>query len=41
MGTSIGIDHVAGGTDPDGVYEFVVREADDAMYAEKSARPGA
>jgi diguanylate cyclase (GGDEF)-like protein len=39
VGTSIGIGHVEGGADPDTVHEFVVREADDAMYAEKSARP--
>jgi diguanylate cyclase (GGDEF)-like protein/PAS domain S-box-containing protein len=38
LGTSIGIGHVAGGAEPEQVVERVVREADDAMYAEKSAR---
>ena len=46
VGLSIGIGSVAGGDHPGDVYERVVREADDAMYADKlrrrrSARPEA
>ncbi|WP_448626296.1 diguanylate cyclase domain-containing protein [Geodermatophilus sp. URMC 64] len=38
VGMSIGIGSAPGGSDPDEVYERVVREADDAMYADKAAR---
>jgi diguanylate cyclase (GGDEF)-like protein/PAS domain S-box-containing protein len=38
IGLSIGIGSVAGGLEPADVYEGVVREADDAMYADKSRR---
>src|SRR3954453_1580076 len=38
VGLSVGIGSVAGGDDPADVYEGVVREADDAMYADKSHR---
>jgi diguanylate cyclase (GGDEF)-like protein/PAS domain S-box-containing protein len=38
VGLSIGIGSVAGGDHPGDVYERVVREADDAMYADKARR---
>ena len=38
VGLSIGIGSVAGGLEPGEVYERVVREADDAMYADKAHR---
>jgi diguanylate cyclase (GGDEF)-like protein/PAS domain S-box-containing protein len=38
IGLSTGIGVAPGGTDPGEVYERVVREADDAMYADKAAR---
>ena len=38
IGLSIGIGSVAGGVEPGDVYERVVREADDAMYADKTRR---
>jgi diguanylate cyclase (GGDEF)-like protein/PAS domain S-box-containing protein len=38
IGLSIGIGSVAGGLEPGDVYEHVVREADDAMYADKARR---
>ena len=38
VGLSIGIGSVAGGVHPGDVYERVIREADDAMYADKSRR---
>ncbi|MFW3170345.1 diguanylate cyclase domain-containing protein [Geodermatophilus sp. CPCC 206100] len=38
LGMSIGIGTVAGGTDPELAYELLIREADDAMYADKAAR---
>ncbi|MGY1823590.1 diguanylate cyclase domain-containing protein [Geodermatophilus sp. SYSU D00079] len=38
LGMSIGIGTVAGGTDPELAYELLIREADDAMYADKTAR---
>jgi diguanylate cyclase (GGDEF)-like protein/PAS domain S-box-containing protein len=38
IGLSIGIGSVAGGLEPGDVYEGVVREADDAMYADKTWR---
>ena len=38
VGLSIGIGSVTGGDDPGDVYERVIREADDAMYADKSRR---
>jgi diguanylate cyclase (GGDEF)-like protein/PAS domain S-box-containing protein len=38
VGMSIGIGSASGGADPDAVYERVVREADDAMYADKARR---
>src|SRR5215207_1730996 len=38
VGLSIGIGSVAGGDHPGDVYERVVREADDAMYADKVRR---
>jgi diguanylate cyclase (GGDEF)-like protein/PAS domain S-box-containing protein len=41
VGLSIGIGSVPGGEEPANVYERVVREADDAMYRDKSRRRGA
>jgi diguanylate cyclase (GGDEF)-like protein/PAS domain S-box-containing protein len=38
VGLSIGMGSVAGGLEPGDVYERVVREADDAMYADKARR---
>ncbi|WP_116452028.1 GGDEF domain-containing protein [Blastococcus litoris] len=38
VGLSIGIGSVAGGEQPGDVYEQVIREADDAMYADKALR---
>src|SRR5687768_4258838 len=38
VGISIGIGSAPGGEDPGTVYERVVREADDAMYADKANR---
>jgi diguanylate cyclase (GGDEF)-like protein/PAS domain S-box-containing protein len=38
VGLSIGIGSVTGGDHPGDVYERVVREADDAMYADKARR---
>jgi diguanylate cyclase (GGDEF)-like protein/PAS domain S-box-containing protein len=38
VGISIGIGSAPGGEDPGEVYERVVREADDAMYANKASR---
>jgi diguanylate cyclase (GGDEF)-like protein/PAS domain S-box-containing protein len=38
VGLSIGIGSVTGGDHPGDVYERVVREADDAMYADKAQR---
>jgi diguanylate cyclase (GGDEF)-like protein len=38
IGLSIGVGSVAGGLEPGDVYERVVREADDAMYVDKSRR---
>jgi diguanylate cyclase (GGDEF)-like protein/PAS domain S-box-containing protein len=38
LGMSIGIGTAPGGADPDEVLERVVREADDAMYADKMGR---
>jgi len=38
VGLSIGIGSVAGGDHPGDVYERVIREADDAMYADKLRR---
>jgi diguanylate cyclase (GGDEF)-like protein/PAS domain S-box-containing protein len=38
VGISIGIGSAPGGEDPGEVYERVVREADDAMYADKAHR---
>jgi diguanylate cyclase (GGDEF)-like protein/PAS domain S-box-containing protein len=38
IGLSIGIGSVGGGLEPVDVYERVVREADDAMYADKAHR---
>jgi diguanylate cyclase (GGDEF)-like protein/PAS domain S-box-containing protein len=38
IGISIGIGSAPGGADPDELYERVVREADDAMYADKAGR---
>jgi diguanylate cyclase (GGDEF)-like protein/PAS domain S-box-containing protein len=38
IGLSIGVGSVAGGLEPADVYERVVREADDAMYADKARR---
>jgi diguanylate cyclase (GGDEF)-like protein/PAS domain S-box-containing protein len=38
LGMSIGIGVAVGGSDPDEVLDAVVREADDAMYADKSER---
>jgi diguanylate cyclase (GGDEF)-like protein/PAS domain S-box-containing protein len=40
IGISIGIGSAPGGGDPDACYERVVREADDAMYADKAGRRG-
>jgi diguanylate cyclase (GGDEF)-like protein len=36
LGISIGIGAASGGADPEEAYERVVREADDAMYADKA-----
>jgi diguanylate cyclase (GGDEF)-like protein/PAS domain S-box-containing protein len=38
VGLSVGMGSVAGGLKPGDVYERVVREADDAMYADKARR---
>jgi diguanylate cyclase (GGDEF)-like protein/PAS domain S-box-containing protein len=38
IGLSIGIGQASGGTDPEDELERVVREADDAMYADKAER---
>jgi diguanylate cyclase (GGDEF)-like protein/PAS domain S-box-containing protein len=38
VGISIGIGSAPGGEEPEVVYERVVREADDAMYADKAVR---
>ena len=38
VGISIGIGSAPGGEEPEAVYERVVREADDAMYADKARR---
>jgi diguanylate cyclase (GGDEF)-like protein/PAS domain S-box-containing protein len=38
LGVSIGIGSVPGGEEPGGVYERVIRTADDAMYADKARR---
>jgi diguanylate cyclase (GGDEF)-like protein/PAS domain S-box-containing protein len=38
VGISIGIGSAPGGEEPDVVYDRVVREADDAMYADKTLR---
>ncbi len=38
LGISIGVGATPGGADPEEAYERVVREADDAMYADKSGR---
>ena len=38
VGLSIGIGSVTGGDHPGDVYERVIREADDAMYADKVRR---
>ncbi|RBY80929.1 GGDEF domain-containing protein [Geodermatophilus sp. TF02-6] len=38
LGMSIGIGTVAGGTDPVQAFELLIREADEAMYADKAAR---
>jgi diguanylate cyclase (GGDEF)-like protein/PAS domain S-box-containing protein len=38
LGTSIGIGSALGGTDPEEAFDAVVREADDAMYADKAQR---
>ncbi len=38
LGMSIGIGSAPGGADPEEAYDRVVREADDAMYADKAAR---
>jgi diguanylate cyclase (GGDEF)-like protein/PAS domain S-box-containing protein len=38
VGISIGIGSVPGGENPEGVYDRVVRDADDAMYADKQRR---
>jgi diguanylate cyclase (GGDEF)-like protein/PAS domain S-box-containing protein len=40
IGLSIGIGAAAGGLEPGDVYDRVVREADDAMYADKRPRRG-
>jgi diguanylate cyclase (GGDEF)-like protein/PAS domain S-box-containing protein len=40
LGISIGIGSTVGGADPTEAFEQVIREADDAMYAEKTARRG-
>ena len=40
LGMSIGIGMAPGGDDPEEAYERVIREADDAMYADKAARRG-
>jgi diguanylate cyclase (GGDEF)-like protein len=38
LGISIGVGAATGGADPEEAYERVVREADDAMYADKTRR---
>jgi diguanylate cyclase (GGDEF)-like protein/PAS domain S-box-containing protein len=38
LSMSIGISTVSGGTDPERAFDLLVREADDAMYADKAAR---
>jgi diguanylate cyclase (GGDEF)-like protein/PAS domain S-box-containing protein len=38
IGISIGVGSAPGGEEPDAVYDRVVREADDAMYADKTRR---
>ncbi len=38
LGISIGIGTVPGGTEPERAFDMLVREADDAMYADKSRR---
>jgi diguanylate cyclase (GGDEF)-like protein/PAS domain S-box-containing protein len=38
IGISIGVGSASGGADPDAFYERLVREADDAMYADKAGR---
>jgi diguanylate cyclase (GGDEF)-like protein/PAS domain S-box-containing protein len=38
IGISIGVSSAPGGEEPDSVFERVVREADDAMYADKTRR---
>jgi diguanylate cyclase (GGDEF)-like protein/PAS domain S-box-containing protein len=38
LGTSIGIGYATGGADPEEALDGVVREADDAMYADKAQR---
>jgi diguanylate cyclase (GGDEF)-like protein/PAS domain S-box-containing protein len=40
VGISIGIGSAPGGEEPEVVFERVVREADDAMYADKAGRRG-
>jgi diguanylate cyclase (GGDEF)-like protein len=40
LGMSIGIGTATGGTDPERAFESLIREADDAMYADKAARQG-
>ena len=40
LGISIGVGAAAGGADPEEAYERVVREADDAMYADKARGRG-
>jgi diguanylate cyclase (GGDEF)-like protein/PAS domain S-box-containing protein len=40
LAVSIGIGSAVGGADPTEAFEQVIREADDAMYAEKTARRG-
>jgi diguanylate cyclase (GGDEF)-like protein/PAS domain S-box-containing protein len=40
LGMSIGIGTSTGGTDPERAFELLIREADDAMYADKAARQG-
>jgi diguanylate cyclase (GGDEF)-like protein len=38
LGMSIGIGEAGGGTEPEEILDAVVREADDAMYADKTQR---
>jgi len=38
LGMSIGIGTESGGTDPERAFEMLIREADDAMYADKAGR---